>query len=1065
MVMALLERVLGGSPNDRKIKALEPLVEEINAWEPAMAALSDTELQAKTGEFQQRLAGRATDPNPKVDHKLLQASLDDLLPEAFAVCREASKRVLGMRHYDVQLMGGAILHQGGIAEMRTGEGKTLVATLPVYLNALAGRGVHVVTVNDYLAKRDAQWMGQLYQFLGLSIGTVLSEQRGFDTFFAKKQAYGADITYGTNNEFGFDYLRDNMATSPEQVVQRPFFFAVVDEVDSILIDEARTPLIISGKVQQSAETYTTMARLAPLFAEETHYTVDEKQRNVVLTEEGIDKAQTLLGVEDLFDMDTHLAHHLLCALKAKVLYKKDTDYVVKHDEVVIVDEFTGRLMEGRRWSDGLHQALEAKEGVSIQDETQTLASITFQNLFRLYPKLAGMTGTAMTEAAEFDKIYSLQVTRMPTNRQDVRQDLADQIYKNERVKFLKVAESIVAYHQQGRPVLVGTTSIEKSEALSALLSEPQYLAAHWQEKGERFLVFLANIKAPEALQASAAQAVQAGVAAQAAPLAVWQAWREAARAEGLEALQQGTAGVEDWVESMAATAAALQQVRHGLPHSVLNAKQHEQEAAIIAQAGRFGAVTIATNMAGRGTDILLGGNAEFLVRQSLAQQGQEWQTLEEAEYAALVAAKKQETEAERQQVQALGGLHIIGTERHESRRIDNQLRGRAGRQGDPGSTQFYLSLEDSLMRLFGGQKIAGLMNLVNFEETLALSAGLVSKAIENAQHKVEAYHFDQRKNVLQYDDVLTEQRQLIYAQRKAVLQGENIRGSMQHMLRQCMVRTVAQHVTPEVELGDEAAMNELAALQEALGSLMPRLRPALAMEHLQGKSLDALQRYCQGQALAAYESLEDQLSQLSEQLRAQHGVSLSGEAADALGEQLEEGEHLAQGIATDTLAQRLHPLRGIERDMILKVVDARWIDYLHNLELLREGIGLRAYGQKDPVLEYKREAYELFQGLSYQIQQDAVRLLFNSQIQVEVKLPPEQMAAMAQAQADQLAAQGVSPQEALEGLSEAQAFEQFYGHLSPEQQADLMRQLQAATTADDASPTEAQTTSEEPREA
>lgn len=965
-------QVLGnflGNPNQRKIRKIEPLLDDVAHYEEDLSRLSDEQLRAKTDFFKAELRNRPRDPNPEKDFLLEQELLDTLLPEAFAVVREAGKRVLGMRHYDVQLLGGYVLHKGGIAEMRTGEGKTLVATLPAYLNALTGKGVHVVTVNDYLARRDAEWMGQLFRFLGLTVGVVLSEQRGFNAQWEKRQAYAADITYGTNNEFGFDYLRDNMAKSKSQLVQRPFNFAIVDEVDSILIDEARTPLIISGKLQQSAETYVTMAKIAPLLKKEDDYTVDEKARNVILTEEGIDRAQEILGLEDLFDPKTNLAHHLLCALKAKELFRRDIDYVVKDDEVVIVDEFTGRLMEGRRWSDGLHQAVEAKEGVHIQDETQTLASITFQNLFRLYPKLSGMTGTALTEEAEFGKIYKLDVTAIPTNRSDVREDLPDEIYKTEAVKFIKVAESVTRLYEEGRPVLVGTTSIEKSEYLSRLLTDPATMAEHLQQKAQRLLAYLDNRKEAKAVLQAPLQAIMQQSSQQLEQLAKTE-----------KALQE--ADIADWLENLLETVRALETIRKGIPHAVLNAKLHEQEATIVAQAGRYKAVTIATNMAGRGTDILLGGNPEFLVRSELAEQDLDWRELPEQEYKARVAAKKQETDAAKQQVLALGGLHIIGTERHESRRIDNQLRGRAGRQGDPGSTRFYLSLQDSLMRLFGGQRIAGLMDMMSVEETLPISAGLVNRAIESAQRKVEAHHFDIRKNILQYDDVLTEQRKLIYDQRKRVLNLEGLRESVRHMVALEMQRSVGAHVTPDFIVDDsQESQQSLQEILTAVKGKVPQLPEDLEPGQFKGYNYAALVEYFVRAGEAAYDQLENQLTQVANQLREQHGVSLSGLEAD------EEAELETQNLAPQELAERRHPLRRVERDIVLSVVDAKWIDYLHNLDALRESIGLRAYGQKDPLIEYKREAYDLFQQLSYDIQREVVLLFFRSRIEISVPMP------------------------------------------------------------------------------
>ena len=683
-MISLLLKMLG-DPNEKKVKKMMGIIEHINSLEPQFEKLSDEELRAKTDEFKEILAKRTTSDNPKADRILEKEALDKILPEAFATVREAGKRVLNMRHFDVQLIGAYFLHNGHIAEMRTGEGKTLVATLAAYLNALTGKGVHVVTVNDYLAKRDSEWMGKIYKFLGLSVGVILSNQHDPDEFNRKRAAYACDITYGTNNEFGFDYLRDNMAASKDMLVQRPYNYAIIDEVDSILIDEARTPLIISGRVEKSADTYTKMAAVAPQLEKNKDYEVDEKNKNVILTEDGIDRAQEIIGCKDLFDINNQYAHDLLNALKAKELFIKDTDYVVKDGEIMIVDEFTGRLMPGRRWSDGLHQAIEAKENVEIQDETQTLASITFQNLFRLYPKLSGMTGTAMTEEAEFGKIYNLEVTAIPTNRTDIRIDNSDVIYKNERGKYNAVVEDIIKQNELGRPVLVGTVSIEKSEYISALLK------------------------------------------------------------------------------------------KRGVKHNVLNAKQHEREAYIIAQAGRVGAVTIATNMAGRGTDILLGGNAEYLAKEELEKNRvtPDSQNYEELKEKALERARKI-TEEEHAKVVELGGLHVIGTERHESRRIDNQLRGRAARQGDPGSTRFFLSLEDNLMRIFGGDKITALMTMLNVEENMAIESSLITRQIQSAQKKVETYHFDIRKNVLQYDDVMNIQREKFYAQRKKVLEGKNL---------------------------------------------------------------------------------------------------------------------------------------------------------------------------------------------------------------------------------------------------------------------------------------------------
>ncbi len=956
-----LNKILG-DPNQRKIKKLEPIVDQIHDLEPELQKLSDTELRAKTNAFRQELDNRERADNPKRDRELEAAVLELLLPEAFAVVREAGRRVLNMRHFDVQMLGGMVLHKGGIAEMRTGEGKTLVATLPAYLNALSGKGVHIVTVNDYLARRDAEWMGTIYQFLGLSVGLVLSQQRGFDSAAEKKYAYGCDITYGTNNEFGFDYLRDNMAGSLSQLCQRPYNYAIIDEVDSILIDEARTPLIISGRLEQSADTYRMMARIAPSLQKERDYTVDEKARNVVLTEEGIDRAQELLNVDDLFDLKTNLAHHLLQALKSKELFRRDIDYVVKDNQVVIVDEFTGRLMEGRRWSDGLHQAVEAKEGVSIQDETQTLASITFQNLFRLYPKLSGMTGTAMTEEAEFGKIYNLEVTATPTNRSDVRTDYPDVIYKNEKIKFYKVIEEIVECHEQGRPVLVGTTSIEKSEWISSLLTTPMELTQHLREKAARLVKQLEKNNEKDLLTEFAGM------------LRSPEAQSPGAFARAAEKYAQTE--LADWLKGLEKTLNTVLAIRKGLPHHVLNAKHHEQEAFIVAQAGRYQAVTIATNMAGRGTDILLGGNPEYLAKAELAEKNTDWRSLSSDDYERLVREKKTITEAEKAKVVEAGGLHIIGTERHESRRIDNQLRGRAARQGDPGSTKFYLSLEDHLMRIFGGQKVAGLMDLLNVDETMPISAGMVSKVVEGSQRKVEAYHFDLRKNILKYDDVLTEQRRLIYEQRRRVLEGHNLREQMLNMMQNAIARIVPRHISAERSQRDEewdsealhALMAEMSAMVPAFADIEPDSFNKTAYKDI----LNTLQ----SKAQEAYEALESEMTRVAEDLANTHGIRLLGL----------EDEHPTEGSddqATTSLANR-HPLRRVERDVLLAVVDAKWIDYLHNLDSLREGIGLRAYGQKDPLIEYKREAFEMFQTMTYDIQEEAVSLLFRARIEIQL---------------------------------------------------------------------------------
>ena len=862
-----------GDPNERKIKKVLPIVEHINALEPEFEKLTDEELRAKTDEFKAIIAQRPTSANIIEDRKLEKEALDKILPEAFAVVREAGKRTLNMRHFDVQLIGGIFLHEAHIAEMRTGEGKTLVATLPAYLNALTGKGVHVITVNDYLAKRDSEWMGKIYKFLGLTVGVVLSNRHGND-FEEKKQAYECDITYGTNNEFGFDYLRDNMAGGPEQLVQRPVNYAIIDEVDSILIDEARTPLIISGRLDKSAETYKLMAKIAPQLKKDIDYEVDEKNKNVILTEEGIDRAQELIGVKDLFDISTNYAHHLLQALKAEELFKLDTDYVVKNGEVVIVDEFTGRLMEGRRWSDGLHQAVEAKEGVKIQDETQTLASITFQNLFRLYPKLAGMTGTAMTEEAEFGKIYNLEVTVIPTNKQDIRIDMPDVVYKGEVQKYNAVVDEIIEMHNQGRPVLVGTISIDRSEYLSKLLN------------------------------------------------------------------------------------------KRGIKHNVLNAKHHEKEAYIIAQAGHYGAVTIATNMAGRGTDILLGGNPEYLAKEELERKGitPESKNYETAKNYALEQARKT-CEEDHKKVVAAGGLHVIGTERHESRRIDNQLRGRAARQGDPGSTRFFLSLEDNLMRIFGGDKVISIMNALNVDDNMAIEHNIITRQIGSAQRKVEVYHFDIRKSVLEYDDVMNMQREKFYAQRRKVLNGSDLREDINYMIERETNRIICSYISPEMN-PDEYIFEDIQGLVREVHSMMPQLA-SFDVKDVQGLKFDLLYDKLKKLALDAYKQHEE------------NTINFYNDVV----KQYEEKPVLQEAFSSNNI------MRGLERDILLRVVDNKWIDHLHNIDMLRDGIGLRAYGQKDPLIEYKREAYDLFNKMMYEIQSETVRHLFRAKFGFQIINP------------------------------------------------------------------------------
>jgi preprotein translocase subunit SecA len=833
-----------GTRNDREVKRMRPIVAEITALEPQMQALTDEELSHKTVEFRERLAQGA--------------GLDDLMVEAFAVCREAGRRVLNMRHFDVQLIGGIVLHRGKIAEMKTGEGKTLVATLPVYLNALEGKGVHVVTVNDYLARRDSEWMGRLYKFLGLSVGVILHDLDDGE----RRNAYACDITYGTNNEFGFDYLRDNMKFQLDNCVQRSHHFGIVDEVDSILIDEARTPLIISGPSEESTDKYYRINRIIPRLVRgeviegkepgETYttgdYTVDEKHRAVGLTEEGVTKVEKLLGIENLYDPENiELNHHVQQGLKAMVLFHRDKDYVVQDGQVVIVDEFTGRLMPGRRWSDGLHQAVEAKEGVKIERENQTLATITFQNYFRMYKKLAGMTGTAETEAAEFEKIYKLDVVVIPTNRPLLRKENQDVVYRTEEEKFRNAAKEIKTLHETGQPVLVGTVSVEKSEKLSGILK------------------------------------------------------------------------------------------KMGVKHEVLNAKNHEREAVIVAQAGRKGAVTVSTNMAGRGTDILLGGNAEFMAKDHLRKQGKDPDAMQTAVYSSpehqewleVLNKYKQGTEAERQEVLALGGLHILGTERHESRRVDNQLRGRAGRQGDPGSSRFYLSLQDDLMRIFGGERMQKLMLRLGMEEDVPIESRLITKRIEAAQKAVEAQNFASRKHILEYDDVMNKQRQAVYGMRRALLEGANQKERVLDIVRG-IVGQFSDLRCPEKAHPDEY---DLTGLQS---DVLTQFGVKIVPQDLAGMTRVELEDAIVDKLTARYQEKED-----------------------LVGEEM---------------------MRQAERIVMLNIIDNQWKDHLLSMDHLKEGIGLRGYGQKDPLIEYKRESFTMFQDMMDRIEDDSIRYLFFLQV-------------------------------------------------------------------------------------
>ena len=847
------------SYSEKEVKRVMPIVDKINGLEEEISKLTDEQLKNKTNEFKEQLEEGKT--------------LDDILPEAFAVVREASKRVLGMRHFDVQLIGGIILHQGRIAEMKTGEGKTLVATLPVYLNALTGEGVHVITVNDYLAKRDSEWMGKLYKFLGLSVGLVIAGMEPKE----KQEAYACDITYGTNNEFGFDYLRDNMVIYKNQLVQRGLSYAIVDEIDSILIDEARTPLIISGRANQSSDLYKKandfVKRLTPkVIVEEDvkdeaqaednenyDYIVDLKAKSASLTQKGIKKAEEAFHLENFNDIENStLVHHVNQALRAHGVMKKDIDYIVKDGEVLIVDEFTGRIMYGRRYNNGLHQAIEAKEGVKIADESKTLATITFQNYFRMYDKLSGMTGTAMTEEAEFEEIYNLDVISIPTNKPMIRKDLNDAIYKNEKAKFNAIVQSVKESHEKGQPVLIGTVSIEKSEKLSNILK------------------------------------------------------------------------------------------KEGIKHEVLNAKYHEKEAEIIAQAGKFGAVTIATNMAGRGTDIMLGGNSEYLAKQEMRKNKipenliEESNTYYETDDQEILRAREkfnelekkydEEIKEEKEKVLAVGGLKIIGTERHESRRIDNQLRGRSGRQGDPGESKFYIGLDDDLMKIFGGDMITKVYNAVGMDESIPIENKIISNAVESAQKKVEGRNFSIRKNVLKYDDVMNAQREIIYKQRRQVLDGENLKDNILNMIKS---------LAEEVVISQFAGDNDVN--QEALNTNIKNIFGVDISDFVKENAKDSnkIIEKLQEVALSEYDKKEAEIG--SEELR------------------------------------------ELERVVMLKVVDQKWMDHIDAMDELKDGIGLRAYGQQDPVVKYRIEGMDMFDEMVLDIKHDVVQMMMNLRKQDEVK--------------------------------------------------------------------------------
>ena len=867
--MSFLKKIFGTS-SQREVKAILPLVDKIEALEDEYKALSDQQLQAKTPEFQQRLKDGET--------------LDDILPEAFAACREAAWRVLGLRPYRVQLIGGIILHQGRIAEMKTGEGKTLVATLPAYLNALAGKGVHIVTVNDYLAKRDSEWMGKVYRFMGLTVGLVIHGVMGQ----AKKDAYAADITYGTNNEFGFDYLRDNMAIYAQELVQRGHSFAIVDEVDSILIDEARTPLIISGQGEKSTQLYTvvdqfvsklTCQRVAKVDEKEEEdvnidadYIVDEKARTATLTARGIKKAEQAFNIENLADPEnTTLSHHINQAIKARGVMKRDIDYVVKDGQVIIVDEFTGRLMFGRRYNEGLHQAIEAKEHVEVANESKTLATITFQNYFRLYDKLSGMTGTAMTEEEEFGTIYELDIVEIPTNKPVQRIDHHDVVYKTEAGKLRAVVRQIEECHEKGQPVLVGTVSIEKSEELSDMLK------------------------------------------------------------------------------------------RKGIKHNVLNAKNHEKEAEIVAQAGKLGAVTVATNMAGRGTDIMLGGNAEYLAKADLRRAGMSDELIAEATgyaetdnqeildarkmFADAEAKYKDEIKEEAEKVREVGGLFILGTERHESRRIDNQLRGRAGRQGDPGESRFYLSLEDDIMRLFGSERVMGMMEKLGVDEDTPIEQKMLTNAIENAQKQVESRNFQTRKNVLQYDDVMNTQREVIYKQRRQVLDGEDLQASIQNMIHTMVENAIQGHMGEQKHM-DAESFREATALFHTMFLKPGEL--SLTDEELQKYNEQQLVELVENRAKEVYAAKEQEI-----------GAPL---------------------------------MRELERVLMLRVVDEYWMDQIDAMNDLKQGIGLRAYAQTDPVVAYKKEGYEMFEQMVAAIQEETLRRLFLVRLRKNEEVKRERVA-------------------------------------------------------------------------
>jgi preprotein translocase subunit SecA len=845
--MSVLDKVLRAGEG-RKYKKVTQIAARVNDFEPEIKELTDAELLAKTAEFRSRLEDEET--------------LDELLPEAFAVVREAAWRSIGQRHFDVQVIGGTVLHQGAIAEMKTGEGKTLASTMPIYLNALPGEGVHVVTANPYLAKRDAEWMGQVFRFLGLNVGLIQPQ----GSFQAKREAYGADITYGTSSEFGFDFLRDNLALSLPETVQRGHHFSIVDEVDSILIDEARTPLIISGQADESAKWYKTFATIVPKLKPDEHYEVDEAKRTVAINEEGIARVETLLGVENLYDqVQTHLVHYLDSALRAKELYKRDRDYIVQDRKVVIVDQFTGRTMPSRRWSDGLHQAVEAKEKLVVQEESVTEATVTIQKYFQMYDKLSGMTGTALTQAAEFASVYNLDVYEIPTNRNMSRIDQPDLVYKTEDAKWKALTEDLVERNANGQPCLVGTVDVAKSEKLAGYLD------------------------------------------------------------------------------------------RRGVKHEVLNAKNHEREAFIVAQAGRVGAVVVATNMAGRGVDILLGGNAEYLARQEMSARG--WDNDEyllelmndedkqayEAEYEPILEQKKIECAAEHEKVVELGGLYVLGTERHESRRIDNQLRGRSGRQGDPGESRFYLSLEDDLMRFFATGMINTVMDKMSVPDDQPIEAKMVSKAIERAQSQVESQNFEIRKNLLKYDEVLSKQREEVYRARRSLLEGEDLSERAEQMLGDVIEDTISMSLNPDAAVEDW----DWEGLDHAIAQLYPsKLSGTFDTETV---TYEAVVEAYLDEALAYYAVREEEIGE--------------------------------------------ERFRELERLVLLSILNARWREHLYEMDQLREGIGLRAYGQRDPLTEYQREGFDMFGGMMDSLKEEFIRYMFHVQVVEEPKPQPQPVAA------------------------------------------------------------------------